>query len=152
MKKSARLALGAALALVVVSVAQAQAPRADRAIKYRQGVMAAQGWNMGPLAAMVKGERPYDKDLFLRNATRVEHLLAMSWEAFGPGTDTGAPTKAKPEIWKDPAKFKQHQDQTMAAAAKLVAAARVGTLDAVKGPFGDLGKSCNNCHDDFQSK
>ena len=40
----------------------------------------------------------------------------------------------------------------MAAAAKLVAAAKVGTLDAVKGPFGDLGKSCNNCHDDFQSK
>lgn len=152
MNKSARLAFGAALALVVVSVAQAQAPRADRAIKYRQGVMAGQGWNMAPLAAMVKGERPYDKDLFLRNATRVEQLLAMSWEAFGPGTDTGAPTKAKPEIWKDPAKFKQHQDQAMAAATKLVAAARVGTLDAVKGPFGDLGKACSNCHDDFQSK
>jgi len=152
MKKSARLALGAALALAFVSVAQAQAPRPDRAIKYRQGVMGAQGWNMGPLAAMVKGDRPYDKDLFLRNATRVEQLLAMSWEAFGPGTDTGAPTKAKPEIWKEPAKFKQHQEQTMAAAAKLVAAARVGTLDAVKGPFGDLGNSCNSCHDDFQSK
>ncbi len=40
----------------------------------------------------------------------------------------------------------------MAAATKLVAAARVGTLDAVKGPFGDLGKACSNCHDDFQSK
>ena len=152
MKKSARLVLGAALALAFVSVAQAQAPRPDRAIKYRQGVMGAQGWNLGPLAAMVKGDRPYDKDLFLRNATRVEQLLAMSWEAFGPGTDAGAPTKAKPEIWKEPAKFKQHQEETMAAAAKLVAAARVGTLDAVKGPFGDLNKSCNSCHDDFQSK
>jgi cytochrome c556 len=152
MKKSARLVLGAAVALAFVSVAQAQAPRPDRAIKYRQGVMGAQSWNMGPLAAMVKGDRPYDKDLFLRHATRVEQLLAMPWEAFGPGTDTGAPTKAKPEIWKEPAKFKQHQEQTMAAAAKLVAAARVGTLDAVKGPFGDLGNSCNNCHDDFRSK
>jgi cytochrome c556 len=152
MKKSARLVLGAAVALAFVSVAQAQAPRPDRAIKYRQGVMGAQGWNLGPLAAMVKGDRPYDKDLFLRNATRVEQLLAMSWEAFGPGTDTGAPTKAKPEIWKEPAKFKQHQDATMAAAAKLVTAARVGTLDAVKGPFGDLANSCNSCHDDFQSK
>ena len=154
MKKSVRFVAGTALALVFVTVATAQAPapRPDRAIKYRQGVMGAQGWNMGPMAAMVKGERPYDKDLFLRNATRVEQLLAMSWEGFGPGTDAGAPTKAKPEIWKEPAKFKQYQDETMAAAAKLVAAAKVGTLDAVKGPFGDLGKSCNNCHDDFQSK
>ena len=152
MKKHTRLALGAALALSFAATAQAQAPQPDRAIQYRQGVFKAMGWNMGPLGAMVKGERPFDKDLFLKNATRVEQLASMPWEGFGPGTDAGAPTKAKPEIWKNGAKFKQYQDEMQAATVKLVTAAKVGTLDAVKGPFGDLGKACSNCHDDFRAK
>jgi len=28
----------------------------------------------------------------------------------------------------------------------------VGNLDAVKGPFGAVGKVCSNCHDDFRAK
>jgi cytochrome c556 len=50
------------------------------------------------------------------------------------------------------AKFKQYQEAMQAASLKLVAAAKIGTLDAVKGPFGDLGKACSNCHDDFRAK
>ena len=152
MKKHTRLALGAALALSFAATAQAQAPQPDRAIQYRQGVFKAMGWNMGPLGAMVKGERPFDKDLFLKNATRVEQLASMPWEGFGPGTDAGAPTKAKPEIWKDAAKFKQYQDALQADVAKLVVAAKAGNVDAVKGPFGAVGKACSNCHDDFRAK
>ena len=60
--------------------------------------MTAQGWNLGILGAMAKGDRPYNKDEAVRAATFVNQLLAMSWDAFAPGTDTGAPTKAKPEI------------------------------------------------------
>ncbi len=76
----------------------------------------------------------------------------MAWEGYLPGTDQGAPTRAKPEIWKDTAKFKQLAEALQAATAKLDAAAKTGTLDAVKGPFGDVAKACDNCHDDFRSK
>jgi cytochrome c556 len=151
MHKAVKLGLGVALAAAFASTALAQV-QPDRAIQYRQGVLKAMGWHMGPMAAMVKGERPYDKDLFLRQATRIEHLAELPWEGFGPGTDAGAPTKAKAEIWKDQAKFKQYSDALQAETVKLVAAAKAGNLDAVKGPFGAVGKACSNCHDEFRAK
>ena len=151
MQHAVKIGLGAVLATALVTTAFAQvAP--DRAIKYRQGALQVMGWNMGIMGAMVKGERPYNKDEFLQRAMNVEHVAGLPWEGFGPGTDAGAPTKAKPEIWKDLAKFKQYQDAMQADVVKLVAAAKVGNLDAVKGPFGAVGKACSNCHDDFRSK
>ena len=151
MKKSMQVVLGVVLAGAVTAAA-AQAVPADRAIKFRQGILTAMGWNMNIMGAMVKGDRPYNKDEFLLRATNLEQLSHMAWEGFTPGSDQGAPTRAKPEIWKDAAKFKQHQDALIAASGKLVAAAKTGTLDAVKGPFGDVGKTCGACHDDFRSK
>jgi cytochrome c556 len=151
MHKAVNIGVGVALATAFATAAVAQTP-AERAIKYRQGAFQVMAWNMGPMAAMVKGERPYDKDEFLRRATIVEHAAPLPWEAFGAGTDAGAPTKAKAEIWKDQAKFKQYADALQAESVKLVAAAKVGTLDAVKGPFGAVGKACSNCHDDFRAK
>ena len=152
MQKAVRLMCGVALAGALVGVASAQDVKPDRAIKYRQGILQAVGWNMGPMAAMVKGEKPYNKDEFLMRATWVHELSPMPWEGFTPGSDQGGRTKAKPEIWKDMAKFKQYGEALQAASLKLVTAAKVGTLDAVKGPFGDVGKACSNCHDDFRSK
>jgi cytochrome c556 len=147
-----KVALGITVAAGVAAVAFAQSPPADRSIKFRQGVLNAQGWNMGVMGAMVKGDRPYNKEEFLLRATNLEKLSTMPWEGFGPGTDTGAPTKAKPEIWKDSAKFKQLQDKYIADVPKLVAAAQTGNLDAIKGPFGEVGKDCTACHDEFRAK
>jgi cytochrome c556 len=152
MQKAVQFVCGVALVGVLAASASAQDVKPDRAIKYRQGVLQAIGWNMGPMAAMVKGEKPYDKDEFLKRATWVSELAVMPFEGFTPGSDQGAPTKAKPEIWKEMAKFKQLGEAMQASSVKLVAAAKVGTLDAVKGPFGDLGKACSNCHDDFRNK
>ena len=151
MQNIMKCGLGFALAATVATTVFAQVP-ADRAIKYRQAAFTVMAWNMGPMAAMVKGEKPYDKDEVLKRAMNVEHAATTPWEGFGPGTDAGAPTKAKPEIWKDAAKFKQYQDALQAETVKLVAAAKVGTLDAVKGPFGAVGKACGTCHDDFRAK
>lgn len=151
MHTAVKMGLGIALATSVAAVAFAQTP-AERAIEYRQGAFQVMGWNMGAMAAMVKAERPFDKDEFLRRATNVENAAALPWEAFGAGTGSGAPTKAKPEIWKDQAKFKQYADALQAESVKLVAAAKLGTLDAVKGPFAAVGKACSNCHDDFRAK
>jgi len=151
MQPSVRLFAPMLLAVVVVT-AWAQDVKPDRAIKYRQGILQAQGWNAGILNAMVKGEKPYSKDEFLLRATYLEELSHMAWEGFIPGSDQGAPTKAKPEIWTEPAKFKQYQLDLQAATAKLVTAARSGDLAQVKPAFSDVGKACGNCHDDFKKK
>lgn len=153
MSIASKLALGAALGCAIaMTTAWAQDVKPERAIKYRQGIMAAQGWNMGVMAAMVKGERPYSKDEFLKRATYLDQLVQMPWEGYTPGSDQGAPTKVKPEIWKDTAKFKQYGDKLAADTAKLVVAARTGDMNQIKPVFGEVGKVCNDCHDDFRMK
>ena len=150
MKKHATPIL-AAIAVVGVFSTAVYAQTADRVIKYRQGIMQAQGWHMGILGGMAKGSRPYDKDVATRSAKFVSELLPMAAEGFPPGTETGAPTRAKPEIWKDKAKFDKYLQDAQAESVKLAAAAGNG-LDALRGAIGPMGRACNNCHDDFQNK
>jgi len=70
------------------------------------------------MAAQVKGDKPYNKDDFQRSATFVSHLAQMPWDGFGAGTDAGAPTKAKGEIWKEMDKFKAAQSKFETEAGK----------------------------------
>src|SRR5689334_15726116 len=74
-------------------------------IKYRKSLMGVQSWSMRPIGAMVKGQMPYDKDLVARNAAMLDLTGKMMLEGFAAGSDKGADTKAKPEIWSDGAKF-----------------------------------------------
>ncbi len=57
------------------------------------------------MAAMAKGERPYDAAAFARHAEIVAFMSKLPLEGFIPGSDTGE-TKAKPEIWLDMDDFK----------------------------------------------
>jgi len=134
----------------VVGSAQAQQKPED-VIKYRKAVMTVQGWNMRPMALMVKGQQPYDAALFAWYAGVIQSTSFMLPDAFLPGSDKGD-TRARPEIWKDAGKFKETMDRFNADTLKLVAASKAGTLDAVKGPFGAVAKNCGGCHDAFRSK
>ena len=69
-------------------------------------------------------------------------MSGFPWEGFGPGPIQGAPTKAKPEIWKEPAKFKELQDKLMAETAKLQTVAMTGDEAAFKAQVGATGKAC----------
>jgi cytochrome c556 len=133
-----------------VNFAHAQQKPAD-IIKYRKAVMTVQSWNMRPMALMVKGQQPYDAALFAWYAGVIQSTSFMLPDAFLPGSDKGD-TRAKPEIWSNAAKFKQATDKFNADAAKLVAASKAGTLDAVKGPFGALAKNCGGCHKEYRAK
>ena len=57
---------------------------------------------------------------------------------------------AKPEIWKDAAKFKEAGDKLQAEATKLNAAAKTGNLDNLKTAFAATGGTCKGCHDNFR--
>ena len=79
-------------------------------------------------------------------------LAKLPFTAFGPGTDKGLPQRAKPEVWSDATKFKTAADNMMVEVGKLDAAAKSGSLDAIKDAMGGLGKSCKACHDDFRAE
>jgi len=76
-------------------------------------------------------------------------VARLPWAAFGEGTDKGE-TRAKPEIWKESAKFKEAADKSQAEIAKLVAAAKTGNLDNLKAAFGSAAPTCKACHDNFR--
>jgi cytochrome c556 len=128
----------------------AQAKPED-AIKYRRGVFAVMGWNFGPMAAMAKGDRPYDAADFARRAEIVAYMSKLPAEGFVEGSESGD-TKAKPEIWLEMDDFKTKLEKMQAEAAKLAEVAKKGDLAAAKAQLGETGKACKACHDKYRNK
>jgi cytochrome c556 len=79
-------------------------------------------------------------------------MAPMVLEGFGPGTDKGAPTKAKPEIWTKMDDFKSKLAKMNEEATKLAAISKTGSFDEIKKQFGATGASCKACHDDYKNK
>lgn len=145
--------VGMVLVAGMVGVAHAQAPfaKAEDAIKYRKSALFVMGQHFGRLGPVVKGERPYHKDEVAGNAAVAEQTSKLPWDAFVAGTDKGD-TRAKPEIWTDAAKFKSAAEKMQQEMSKLAQVAKGGDLNAVKAQFGETGKACKACHDDFRKK
>jgi cytochrome c556 len=147
-----RYKLAAALALAATTVSAQAQMKPEEVIQYRQGVFKAIRWNVAPMGAMVQGKMPFDQAAFLGKAQRLDQLAKMPWDGFGAGTDKGAPTRAKPEVWTDAAGFKKAADAFQAETPKLVAAAQSGNMDQIKAAFQGVIKTCDACHDNFRSK
>ncbi|MGH8676966.1 MAG: c-type cytochrome [Burkholderiales bacterium] len=144
--------LQALFAVVFVLTAQhAAAQKPEDSIKYRRGVMAVIGWNFGSMAAMAKGQKPYDAQTFARNGEIVSFMSKLPLEGFTPGSETGD-TKAKPEIWLEMDDFKSKLEKMQSEVAKLAEVAKGGNFDASKGQLGEAGKACKSCHDKFRNK
>jgi cytochrome c556 len=129
--------------------AQAQFAKAEDAIKYRKASYTVMAAHFGRLGAMASGRAPYDAKVAAENAELVATLSKLPWAAYGEGTDKGD-TRAKPEIWKESAKFKEASDKMQAEMVKLNMAAKAGNLDALKAAFGPAAASCKACHDNFR--
>lgn len=146
------LAVSAVLALGVGIAAESLAQvKPDVLVKQRQAKMMLQGKYLGPIGGMLKGNIPYNADTVALNATFLENLSRMAWDGFDPST-SGVKSRAKPEIYKDMAKFKAAADTLEAEAAKLGAAARAKNEAGVRAAFGGVAKACGSCHDAFQEK
>jgi cytochrome c556 len=132
--------------------AAAQFQKPEDAIKYRQSAYTVMANHFGRIGAMAQGKAPFDAKLAAENAVIVSDMAKLPFTAFGEGTDKGLPNRAKPEIWKESAKFKAAGDKMIAEVAKLDAAAKSGNLDAIKAAVGGVGQSCKACHDDFRAE
>ena len=132
--------------------AAAQFQKPEDAIKYRQAAYTVMANHFGRIAAMAQGKAPFDAKAAADNAVIVSDMSRLPFTAFGEGTDKGLPNRAKPEIWKEAAKFKGAGDKMIAEVAKLDAAAKSGNLDAIKAAVGAVGGSCKACHDDFRAE
>lgn len=142
------LAFGAA-SLSMTAAAQFAKP--EDAVKYRKAAFTVTATHFGRLGAMAQGKAPFDAKIAAENAEIVANMAKLPWHAFGEGTET-ADTKAKPEVWKQNAKFKELADKLQAESVKLVAATKTGKEDAFKAAFTATAGTCKSCHDDFKAK
>ena len=72
------------------------------------------------------------------------------WFPPGSGPETGRRTRAKAEIWTDPAAFAAAVERLQQAAAAFDQAAQAGNLDQIRAALPALRSSCSNCHDRFR--
>jgi len=143
------IAIVGVVTAAVTLPAQAQFAKPEDAIKYRKASLTVLATHFGRLGAMANGRVPYDAKAAADNAEVIATVAKLPWAAFVDGTDKGE-TRAKPEIWKESAKFKEAADKSQAELAKVVTAARSGNLDALKAAMGPAGSSCKACHDNFR--
>lgn len=152
--KAAGVCLGAGVwiclglvCLPTVAVAQT-AP--EKAIRSRQAAFYLMGQQMARIKAGAAGGSALEKSSLKLSAEVIEVLSRAVAEQFPAGSDQGT-TKAKPDIWKEPARFKQLMQDLQSQAVKLQAAVRAGDPAEIKAAYGETSRSCKACHDDFKS-
>ena len=140
----------AAAAAVLAFPASAQFAKPEDAIKYRQSALFVMAQHFGRIGAMANGRAPYDAKAAIDNAEIVAEMARLPWAGFGPGTDKGMTTRAKPEIWTEQVKFKEHNDKLVGETTKLLAAAKTNNLDSLKTAFSATAGACKGCHDNYR--
>jgi cytochrome c556 len=144
-----KLRFFAIAALAFVSTfAQAQS-KPEEMIRLRQGGMQLLTRNLAALSAMAKGDVPYNKDVAVQKADFVNALVAEVFASgFGPGSDKGWQTRAKPAIWTEGDNFKAAQEKLLGVLKKVQAGA--GDQAALKTAMGDVSVACKGCHDNYR--
>lgn len=138
----------AAAAVSLSAPVFAQFATPQDAIKHRQATLKEMQQNFGRVAGMANGRFPFDAAEAAEKSQKAADLIKLPWSGFGPGTEGG---KAKPEIWKEQAKFKEFADNAVAEMGKLAAVAKTGNLDSIKASVGTTAASCKACHDAFRN-
>jgi cytochrome c556 len=146
-----RIVLTGAIALGVAATAAAEM-KPEVVIEYRRSAMTMIEWNFGPMYAMVKGKIPFDAKEFAKHADRVAALAPQVLEGFAKGSDKGATTDAKPEIWTRFDDFQSKMNDLVKESKTLADVAHGGDEAKMKEQFKHLGGACKACHDDYKKK
>lgn len=145
----------AALAIGLSGATLAQTiGKAEDQIRWRQSVMQTQGWSMARIKANIDGT--FNKDQVIQAANTIQAIAnSGSGGLFQPGTDTGKgwrDTNVKPELFANAAKLKEVGMAYNKEANEMAKVAASGDAVAVKAQFGNLGKACKGCHDEFRKE
>ena len=123
------------------------------AVKHAQTFMKGNGKNAGALAAMVKGEKPYDQatvDTALAQFADTAKNLPTLFPESVKGLKAEGDYSTSPKIWEDKAGFSEH----IASFGKVVTEAKtqIRDLDSLKTTLPVIGKQCGACHETFRVK
>ena len=136
----------AVLAILATNAAVAD----DNPIVQRKAILKGIGDATKPIAAMLKGEAPYDNATVQKSLATIADGAKKLPDLFPDNSKTGDDTAALPKIWEEKAKFN-------AIYTKLVSSATAaeGTIHdqaSLKTNIGSVLGNCKSCHDDYRAK
>ena len=122
-------------------------------VNQAQTVMKTNGKNAGALAAIVKGEKPYDQatvDAALNQFADTAKKLPTLFPASIKGLKAEGDYSASAKVWEDKPGFEAH----IVSFGKVVteAKAKIKDLDTLKATFPAIGKECGGCHETYRVK
>lgn len=139
--------LAAAVASLSAIAVTAQADETNPSIVHRQGIYKIVGGHMNSLKAGLFLKGPTDNLAW--NAEAIVDAFKHMGAAYPEGSDKGE-TKAKANIWTEPAKFQDAGKKAFGAALALVDATKAGDQAKSAEAFKALGGACKACHEDFR--
>ena len=122
-------------------------------LKDTQAMMKGNGKNAGALAAMIKGEKPYDQaavDTALAQFGETAKKLPTLFPESLKGKPFDGDYSPSDKIWSDKAGFAEH----IASFAKVVTdyKGKIKDLETLKATLPVIGKQCGGCHETFRVK
>ena len=119
-------------------------------IKARQDLMKANGAAVAALKKLIDENSTNNAEFTKHTSVLAENgkKLDTLW-----GKDTTAAvakSRAKDDIWTNPAEFEAQEKAFTEATAKLDAAAKAGNMTALKAAYDETGKVCGACHGKFR--
>jgi cytochrome c556 len=141
--------IGTACLIAVEAAAQSPAEMVEtRKIHYKD-----LGGSFKAVNDQLKREKP-DLASVRGAAGEVKEASEQSgtWFPKGSGPEAGVKTRAKPAIWKEPAKFNQLQANFRTEAAKLAAVTAGADLDTMRVQAKATGETCAACHNSYRDK
>ncbi len=142
----------AAAVIAVAGTAIAQAPDGLAAIKERREHMKAMGGSAQTITRFLKGEAGTVDDVKKAASTIQQHAEANLPALFVPGTAVGVgESKAREDVWKQNAQFRQTYQQLPPAARALNQAAQTGDKAQITTAFQAAGRVCQTCHESFRA-
>lgn len=140
----------AVFAALVISLSAGAVIAQQDPIAARKALMKGNNDNARTAVQMMRGQAPFD-------AAKVEAAFAQWADTaqkfsglFPDNSKTGGDTHASPKVWQNKKDF----DEKAAAFGKAVAdtrASAVASLDGLKAAIPVVGKTCDNCHEDYRA-
>ena len=116
----------------------------------REAAMKKIGGAIGGLAAIAKGQKPYDAEVVKTSLSTVSATIKLFPTYFPPGSENDDKV-ASPKIWENKADF-EAKAAKLGADAEALLAQLPADQAAVGAALGTLGENCGACHGAYRLK
>lgn len=137
-------------ALVLSACGEPEDTRPGQPVAHRKQAFKAIFEVFDPMGTMLK-QGGYDATSFKALAQQLAVKRNAPWNYFTADT-LYPPSRAKAEIWSEPAKFEQEKKAFLDATDRLIAASGGQDRAAIETAYGQVRDTCDTCHKAFKKR